>query len=131
MTDKSKKEIEIESLAKIVANMQKSIDRVVAQLPDLASSDTVSNTVSKPRTFTELRSLQYSVSNLYAGRLQSRLNELDVLRPVNEWYEKTGVLELPEDNDALQLWSDYLQLLSQYCNDVEDLLCIATDNIVK
>ena len=47
MTDKSKKEIEIESLAKIVANMQKSIDRVVAQLPDLASSDTVSNTVSK------------------------------------------------------------------------------------
>lgn len=115
----------IERLEKLVMSLCQRIDSISGgdEIDDETNVSTVSDMVSKPRTFTEINSLQNSVSNLYTGRLQSRLRELNKLHDANEDFEKTGVLDLPSDMiDQLDLWEKYMELLNQYCNDVEDLL---------
>ena len=88
----------------------------------------VSNTITKPRTYEALAHLRASVGNCYASRLADRRNELEALIDSND-VAVTGCIEIPKEmNDVHTLWTIYLDLLQQYCDDVEDILAYGSSS---
>ena len=84
---------------------------------------TVSNTITKPRTYEDLAYLRASVGNYYASRLADRRKELETLVDIDNEAAVTGCIDIPKEmNDIHILWTIYLDLLQQYCDDVEDIL---------
>jgi hypothetical protein len=65
------------------------------------------NLISKPRTFSDVEHLKNSVYNSYVSRLDSMIQLLNELSQSKDW-------SIDREN--------YLKLLKNYCNDVNDLL---------
>lgn len=121
----------LEMIETALTNAQATIREMVASISiDQAKSNmmppqkaSVSNTISKPRTFEDLEHLRTSVGNCYASRLADRRKELETLVDIDEEASVTGCIEIPKEmNDIHILWTIYLDLLQQYCDDVEDIL---------
>lgn len=122
---------QIEKLEKFLHDAQGIIKTLTVQSSDTddvfssspVTQTQVSNTVSKPRSFEEIEMLRNSVGNFYAGRLHKRQKELDQLRGINGYFEDTGVLDLPSDMRHVEdIWTLFMDLLEQYCLDMEDIL---------
>lgn len=121
----------LEMVETALANAQSTIREMVASISvDQAKSSmvpsqkvSVSNTITKPRTFEALEHLRTSVGNCYASRLADRRKELEALVDIDDEVSVTGCIEIPKEmNDVHTLWTIYLDLLQQYCDDVEDIL---------
>ena len=83
----------------------------------------VSNTVLKPRTFEEVGELRKAVFRHYLDRHAHRVHELKKLSEIDDEISTTGHWNPPDDmQHASDIWTLYLDLLTQYCDDVEDLL---------
>ena len=121
----------LEMIETALVNAQNTIKEMVASIPidkpapSIVPSQkvSVSNTITKPRTYEDLAHLRSSVSNCYASRLADRRKELESLIDIEDEVSATGYLDIPKEmNDVHTLWTIYLDLLQQYCDDVEDIL---------
>jgi hypothetical protein len=119
----------VKFLEATVAQLAQSIEQRHSDKEDSGFEDNapdtgkVSNTVLKPRTFEETDELRKSVYRYYHDRLNHRMNELEKLSEIDDEISITGCLNLPENmRHVSDAWTLYLDLLTQYCEDVEDLL---------